>query len=194
MSLNHPSTRVVCPRGPDAGRLRRDAGLTLLEVMIAFVILALSTVTALGLMVGSMCLDATNRETSKAMAAARGVVEGMQGQEFPQIFALYNATTIDDPVGVVAPGNVFSVGGLGSQQNPIVGTIRFPVTPSFELREDADMPELGLPMDLNGDGVIDELNHSHDYKVLPVMVELQWVGKTGDRELSVHALLMEQGS
>jgi hypothetical protein len=75
-----------------------------------------------------------------------------------------------------------------------VGRIRFPDTPNSELREDVYMPELGLPMDLNGDGIIDELDHSQDYKILPVIVEVQWVGKTGDREFSLHALLMETGS
>lgn len=196
MLLQNSSPRVVQARGflrPDAGALRSDAGVTLLEVMIAFVILALSTVTALGLMIGSMCLDASNRETTRAMAAARGVIEGMQGQDFSQVFALYNANPSDDPVGVAAPGSAFAVGGLAHQQQ-VVGTIRFPDNPTWELREDVYLPELGLPMDLNGDGIIDGLDHSQDYKVLPVIVDVQWVGKTGDRKLSLHALLMEQGS
>ena len=42
------------------------------------------------------------------------------------------------------------------------------------LREDVFMPELGLPMDLNGDGVIDAQNHALDYKVLPVTIQLRW--------------------
>ena len=196
MSLQNSFLRSVRTRGsrhPEAAIQRSDAGLTLLEVTIAFVILTLSTLTALGLMVGSMCLDATNRETAQAMAAARGVVEGMQGQEFSQIFALYNGNPNDDPVGVAAPGCAFAVGGLAPQQQ-VAGTIRFPATPNSELREDVYIPELGLPMDLNGDGIIDGLDHSQDYKILPVIVEIQWVGKVGDRELSLHALLMETGS
>lgn len=189
------SSNLSQPRvhhGP-RGASRKDAGLTLLEVMIALVVLALSTVTALGLMVGSMRLDSTNRDTSRAVAAARSVVETMHGQDFREIFALYNDNPEDDPPGAVAPGSTFAVGGLTAEANA-VGTVRFPIAPNGELREDLDMPELGLPMDLNGDGVIDDEDHSQDYTVLPVIVELRWVGGSGARELSVHALLMEQGS
>jgi Tfp pilus assembly protein PilV len=42
------------------------------------------------------------------------------------------------------------------------------------LREDTIAPEYGLPCDLNGDGVIDGKNHAADYKVLPMVIRLDW--------------------
>lgn len=42
------------------------------------------------------------------------------------------------------------------------------------LREDTVAPEYGLPCDLNGDGVIDNKNHAADYKILPLVIRLDW--------------------
>ena len=172
---------------------RGQEGLTLLEVMIALVVVAVSAVTALGLMVGSMRLDAANRESNQAVSAARNVVQQMQGTEFSDMFAAYNETTQDDPPGVASPGSNFSVGGFVGSEGQASGSIVFPVAPNGELREDLEMPELGLPMDLNGDGVIDNLDHSQDYQVLPVRVELQWTGPTGPRQVAFHSVFSEGG-
>jgi hypothetical protein len=42
------------------------------------------------------------------------------------------------------------------------------------LREDAVLPEFGLPFDLNGDGTLDALDHGADYMALPFTVRLRW--------------------
>lgn len=156
-------------------------------------VLALVTVTSLGLMVGSMQLDATNRENAQALAAATQVVERMQGRSFSQVLSLYNEATSDDPVaGGPAPGARFGVTGLRpSDDDPNVGRVRFPLAADGTLREDLQLPEFGMPMDLNGDGAIDGDDRSSDYVVLPVVIELRWTGRGGPRSLDVHALLME---
>jgi len=58
------------------------------------------------------------------------------------------------------------------------------------LREDIEDPLLGLPRDLNGDGIIDSENHAKDFVVLPVRVRVRWRGVTGIRTVEVCSLLL----
>ena len=58
------------------------------------------------------------------------------------------------------------------------------------LREDIVAPEYGLPCDLNGDGVIDGLNHAADYKILPLVIRLDWpIAGGGTRTMTFAAVL-----
>jgi Tfp pilus assembly protein PilV len=58
------------------------------------------------------------------------------------------------------------------------------------LREDVVAPEYGLPCDLNGDGVIDSKNHAADYKILPLVIRLDWpIAGGGTRTVSFAAVL-----
>ena len=61
----------------------------------------------------------------------------------------------------------------------------------WELREDAVIPELGLPRDLNGDSIVDAADHAADYAVLPVIVRLEWMGDFGPRIFEMHTMLVE---
>ncbi len=62
------------------------------------------------------------------------------------------------------------------------------------LRENAIPAELGGPADLNGDGVIDGVDHSADYRILPVVIELQWpTADGGTRTVSYSAVLGGRG-
>ncbi len=58
-----------------------------------------------------------------------------------------------------------------------------------ELREDLDLPELGMPRDLNGDGIVDSADHSADYRLLPVLLRLEWRGQSGHRQSEVRTIL-----
>ena len=49
---------------------------------------------------------------------------------------------------------------------------------------------LGMPRDLNGDGVIDSEDHAGDYVLLPVKVRVNWRGITGDRSFEVCTVLL----
>lgn len=61
----------------------------------------------------------------------------------------------------------------------------------MELREDTVDPNLGMPRDLNGDGVIDGLNHASDYVILPVRIEVKWSESGADRTHSEILTLTE---
>jgi hypothetical protein len=67
------------------------------------------------------------------------------------------------------------------------GIISFPGT--GELREDVTDDALGMPMDLNADGSIDDQDHATDYRLLPVRIRVQWAGSHGAKFLELHAVL-----
>jgi hypothetical protein len=57
------------------------------------------------------------------------------------------------------------------------------------LREDVNLPELGMPRDLNGDGAVDAGNHSTDYRLLPVIVRVRWQGAGGPSQFELKTML-----
>ena len=59
----------------------------------------------------------------------------------------------------------------------------------WELREDYVDAELGMPADLDGVPGIDDDDHSGDYRILPVRVQVQWSGVSGTRTLAVETVL-----
>ena len=56
----------------------------------------------------------------------------------------------------------------------------------YPLREDCIDARLGLPRDLNGDSLVDDCDHSEDYIILPVRVEVSWRGRFGARSFSLY--------
>ena len=54
---------------------------------------------------------------------------------------------------------------------------------------DFDMPQLGMPRDLNFEDGIDGFDHADDYVILPVTVRLAWRGVSGDSRQEYHTVL-----
>ena len=50
---------------------------------------------------------------------------------------------------------------------------------------------MGMPRDLDGDGVIDALDHSGDYRLLPVLVRVAWRGSSGPAKLEFRTMLAD---
>jgi hypothetical protein len=69
-----------------------------------------------------------------------------------------------------------------------VGEIVFPLA-AGELREDLDEPRMGMPRDLTGEGDIDNLDHSLDYRLLPVLVRLRWLGAGGHAKFELLTVI-----
>ena len=180
----------------------RSGGFTLLEVLFAAAVLAIAISGSAGAMLSAMQLDRVNREQVAAMQAARRVLEQAQDVEFTEVFAAYNSVAADDPAAMVAagtvPGSAFASAGLRVQlgdADGFTGEIVFPTVDNggvLELREDVVDPLLGMPMDLNMDGVIDGLDHSADYRILPMRARVAWRGVSGDRTFEVVTILSER--
>jgi hypothetical protein len=177
------------------GRGRACAGLSLLDVTVAMALLTIALCGITGSIVASGGLEKTNRETALAEAGVRGMLEKLNGVPFASVFPLYDSTATDDPAGPGAPGANFAVAGLQAapgDPDGQPGEIVFPTVgagPTLQLREDVVVPELGMPRDLNGDGVIDALDHSADYRILPVQVRVRWVGARGVRVVTAETIL-----
>jgi hypothetical protein len=142
---------------------------------------------------GALDLGQESRGTALATAAAQGAVEALFAADFARAFALYNDDPSDDPDGHgTAPGARFAVAGLepasgdGSQ-----GRILFPVESDAPgvLREDLLDARLRTPLDLDLDGALDDADHSADYRILPVVVRIEWHDGGRTRELEVATLL-----
>ena len=167
-----------------------SSGFSLLEILISSVVLVIAVGSSLASMVTYHDLAESDRELVLAYAEAERMIEEIRSQNFADVFAMYNSTSKDDPVGV-APGANFDVVGLTGCDGASVGSITFPVIDGNEgfLREDLDMPELGLPRDLNGDGLVDGNDHSADMILLPMMVQLDWSSRGGTRTVQIPVYL-----
>ena len=96
-----------------------------------------------------------------------------------------------------APGNLFTVAGLQPVDGAlVVGRIEFPAAYDpdgvLELREDVVDDRLAMPRDLNGDGDVDDVDHSTDYRLLPVAIVLRWRGSMGERTMELRTLLADR--
>lgn len=143
----------------------------------------------------SVDLGDTGRESTLATEAARQAIERMQGETFDEIHARFNDDPDDDPDGVgTAPGAGLAVEGLDllpGDADGFAGEILFPTMNGFDLREDVDDRDLGMPRDLDLDGTIDDSDHSGNYRILPVLVRIEWAGTTGERFMSFKTILTE---
>jgi prepilin-type N-terminal cleavage/methylation domain-containing protein len=169
------------------GRVRSERGYTLVELMVAVMVM---TITLGGIAISlatTVSVTRSNRESSKALDAAHGLVEALGAAEFAEIVPRYNAINGDDPALGASPGNGFSVAGLKARPEDadgMVGAVVFPGD-GVELREDFVDPELGMPRDLNGDGNIDGLDHTADYVILPFRVRVEWRGPAGNQRVEL---------
>jgi prepilin-type N-terminal cleavage/methylation domain-containing protein len=186
----------ACPRA------RRRGAFTLVEVVVVMAILAVAMHALSRTMVSVLAEQTVNRETYIASSAAQSYVESLRDVPIQQIFALYNADPSDDPAGAgSAPGARFAVPGLdpGDAPDGLVGEIFFPTIdlaapgdpPDLELREDVFDAQLGTPRDLNGDFLIDGLDHASDCFILPARVVVRWRCKGQMREYTTLATLCQ---
>ena len=166
----------------------------MLEILISLVVFMLAAGAAISSLVSAMTLGRINRETSLAMDAAQNVVERLKGEPvFSEVFQRFNATTADDPVLGASPGWNFAVPGLNVQPGDpdgFAGQIQFPGDGVMLLEGPAD-PELGLPRDLNSDGLPapDGNDHANDYNLLPVRIRVDWTGARGNRRVEIITVL-----
>lgn len=178
------------------GDIRRPAprraarGTTLIEVAIAASVMVIGLLGFMQVIAMSVGSSTANRQADLATQAAREVIEQIQAANFATLHTTYGVLP-----GGPAPGNAFDVPGLDpdpADPDGRVGEIRMPVLTvggAVQVREDLQLPELGMPRDLNGDGAQDALDHSVDKRVLPVLVRLRWRGATGISRMEFRTLV-----
>ena len=171
---------------------KTSAGFSLLEVTITMVLLTVAGGAVVSAIISNIMAGKVNRETALAHENCRRNMEQVQSIAFDDIFATFNADPADDPGGAgTGRGPTFVPAGMDPQTNDpdgIVGLIEFPtmtVGGVEQLREDLVDDALGMPRDLNLDGVIDSLDHSGDYEILPIRVRVDFAGVTGNRTYDI---------
>jgi len=187
---------MIHPRSKPDSRRSRRSGLTLVEIAIGCVVLITGVLGFAQAMISLEKAQQHTRDVGRATQAARQILESIQAQAFPEAFRYYNGTPEDDPGGIgTAPGKNFDVPGLQPRANDPdgrVGEVIFP-TPAGEpavLRENTVETKLGMPRDLNGDGLVNTLaDYSTTYVVLPVRVRVQWSGASGSGAVELRTLL-----
>jgi len=180
----------------DARAARR--GLTLIEITITLAILIAAVLGFSQSLLDSMVTTRLNRQVSLATDGARRVISDLQGTGFEQVFAQFNSGANGNLLGsqpITAGGFVIDgLQPLPGDPDGMVGRILFPeVVPAggpVQLREDVVDPRFGTPRDLNGDGVAgDALDHSGDYRILPVVIEVDWNGASGPAHVEFKTVL-----
>ncbi len=136
------------------------------------------------------------REAGIASQAARQVLERIQSVSFAEAFRRFNGDASDDPGGAgTAPGKNFAVPGLSAvpgDPDGLPGEIIFPTPNGLPgvLRENVVDANLGMPRDLNGDGLISAAaNYSTTYTILPVRVQVRWASPSGPAVFELRTML-----
>lgn len=143
----------------------------------------------------SMRTQSADREHGIATEAVRQRLEILRSENFGNVFRRYNADPNDDPGAAGSgPGSNFAVAGLNANTDDadgFVGEILFPATAAAptELREDFASLALGTPRDLNADGVVDAVDHSGNYALLPVVVRVSWRSTSGPATVDLRTIL-----
>jgi prepilin-type N-terminal cleavage/methylation domain-containing protein len=172
-------------------------GFTLLEVLITISAMLIAALGFSQALVSAMRAEEMTREQSQATEAARAKIEELRQVNFRDVFRQYNDFTDDDLAGPgTAPGAHFDVRGLTAMPadvDGLSGEVLFPVFPAAPgaLREDAVVPELNCPRNLDGVPGIDANDHNIDYLLLPVLVRIRWQGVVGPSEIVLRTILGE---
>ena len=169
---------------------RSRSGLSLVEVMVAMAVIVVSVLGFSRSILSSVRMSDTEREVMLATEGARRTIETLQATDFDDVFKMFNVDTADDPV-PDSPGAAFVVDGLTRRNGAPVGRIVFPALNAdpADLREDLNYAQLGMPRDLNGDGAVDANPHQDDYRILPVLVRIEWDGAAGGGKLEFKTKL-----
>ncbi len=152
-------------------KMNKETGLSLIEVMIAMVIFIGAGASLLsGLATtASVRIDCTDRYA--AIETVLGIADEIRG------------TPMDTVVGVWGPegtrGATFSVAGLDGKDGTLSGRITI-VTDETITDQELGM-SLGLPRDLDGDGLAENVDVAVTAVALPIIIEARW-GPAGNRE------------
>lgn len=169
---------------------RRDAGFSLLEIVIALAVMAVALLGLASFISSSGQVEKENGNRSLAYNAARRMLEEMRSTTFADVFSTYKSGETK---------NTFFVDGLpagpwtGQWNNPVTGALQdrtdvqgrifFPVGTDGNLSENpaADpllATELGMPKDLNRDGDTSDTGLT-SYAILPVKIVVTWRSTNG---------------
>lgn len=169
------------------------AGFSLVDVCLSMALLVIGLGVLIGSTFSAMKLDQVNASTALASQALRGLCEEMQAMPIDEVLDSYVVHDDEDE-----PTRATKLARLRMRDPQLadragkepVARARFPLDGDGRtLREDLDLPEFGLPRDLDGDGAIDGADKRAAFRLLPVVLELDWEGPSGPQHLSLSTVL-----
>lgn len=188
MSGIHREPRGDEPQGrSSAGGHASRGGFALIEMAIAVSILVIGLVTLLSATSGMHRLRHQNRDRSVAQNGMRTMAERIHARSYG--LTGDPATWSSRLIGIFGPGgsfgDTFEVQGLnlplGAQT---LGTIQ--IVTDETATDQALGAQLGMPRDLDGDGLVASTDVRQGARLLPVILRLRWRGQSGVSSLT-HA-------
>ena len=181
MTLN-PNThggRALVGQHPTGHGKRRQSGFTLVEVALAIIVLLVGLMALSASAVRVQGLARAARERMTAQNAMRAKAEEIRS---------ISRAGLSDPLGwgihvtnAVAALATFQVEGLTPVAGqPSVGTITL-VTDETALDSTLGV-ELGMPRDLDGDGLATNNAVTTTARLLPVVLEVRWTSQWGEQK------------
>lgn len=172
-----------------AGSRLARRGFSLLELLVAVSIFGVAMAALSMTQVTSIALSRNNQDVTVATDAALSVLEALRDEPaFTQVYARWDAD-----VNGTEPGNAFDVLGLEPASDDLDGRVGEVIFPGdgTHLYENEVNRVLGMPRDLDDlDGSPpDADDHALDYRILPVMVQVRWVGAKGVQQIQVVGTL-----
>ena len=172
-------------------RVRRARrGFTLIEVAFAITVLLVALMSLSAASLSMHSLRRQNRERAVAQNAVRTVAENVHSVARKEIGQ--PGSWAQNVVGSLCPHGMlqasFDVPGLNPQDGDAhVGTMTFVAD---ETATDASLGvQLGMPRDLDGDGIVGSTNVLATGRILPVVVRIRWQGVRGNVQI-VHPLFV----
>ena len=175
-----------------SSRFRPRAGFTLLEVMLACLLMGTAVLALMALIPETVMLTETTEEGNLAMQASLQVSEAVRqyaDQNFAYVWRVYNSAPADDPNGAgtapvlpfLAPGNTFTVGLAPNQLENAAGSTAVGTVTFFtdETLNTTASNKVGLPKDLDGDNAVTNTDVSATYTLLPFEVAVDWKDRRG---------------
>lgn len=186
--------RTVSPYCQLHGRRRRplrQSGFTLIEVLVtaSVLLIGLMAMTSTSVVVNSLRRSASDQQ--RAQGALQAIVEDLHAiaREADSNSANWAGDILDVYGAGGNPGNQFDVDGLTPWAgNPNVATV---TVVTDETATDALLgAAVGMPRDLDGDGLATNVDVTDGASLLPAVVTLQWRGTSGQQQISQVVYLL----
>jgi hypothetical protein len=177
---------------PTPARSRPERGVALIEVMTGMAVLLVALLAHVSSVLNEDRMAREQVTRSEALQVVRQLVESLRADEdwaglYGRLRVLRDAAQVavtgqvrlDDGRGAYDP-TVYDPDFQVPEDGPSVAVlVDVPAsTPvgggALVLREDAELPEFGLPSDLNGDGHVHTDARDADYTTLPIVVTFRW--------------------
>lgn len=173
---------------PQSAGTRPDAGLSVLEVMLALAMIMIGLTAMTTTTLATHKLRRSDSDRQLAVAALESLLEEVQvvAESTPKDGTDWASQVLAT---FAAPADRFPVLGLDPWDGePSVLSVE--ILSNETLSDDTLGFNLGMPRDLDNDGASDNPDVTDTARMLPVIVRARWQSSAGDRELVQGAYLL----